>query len=96
MNPSTGLLHQDTETEAGFRHRSPVILNIASPALGSWPAFWAVTTTDTNNACDEEDIIEGYGGNGGGQPNNGSLNYGVTSHEWNQDPNGISSGDEIY
>jgi hypothetical protein len=81
---------------SGFMVPQPCYMEcrfIAPSAEGTWPAFWTCTTSDTNGYVDEEDIIEGYGGDGGGQPTNGTLNYNASSHEWGQ--TGIPSNEHI-
>jgi hypothetical protein len=62
---------------------------IAQTAPGTWPAFWVMTQDihkGLREPVDELDIIEAYGGEGPGHPN--QTGYWIASHYWNQGPNG--------
>jgi hypothetical protein len=60
---------------------------IAPNAPGTWPAFWLMTDNAVTGtgSCDELDILEGYGGEGPGEPNAYSL-FMITPHPWNYPP----------
>ena len=62
---------------------------LAQSAPGTWPAFWVLNQTK-NLPGDELDIIEAYGGQGEGNPND--TGYFVTAHYWQQKD---SEGKEI-
>ncbi len=58
---------------------------IAQSIPGTWPAFWIMTTGVRNGLdkpADELDVIEGYGGEGQGSPN--QRGYWIATHYWNQ------------
>ncbi len=62
---------------------------IAQSAPGTWPAFWIMTQDiykGLKEPVDELDIIEAYGGEGPGHPN--QKGYWIASHYWNQAPDG--------
>lgn len=64
---------------------------IGPNAIGTWPAFWLLTTPDKTKGgtqpCDEIDIVEAYGGEGPGEPNADDT-YMITPHCWNQGATG--------
>jgi len=96
---STGFLSSLHSDMSGFSMQRPLYMEcrfIAQDAPGSWPAFWTLTTNGISLSgsppCDEEDVLEAYGGDGGGNPNS-STAYSLNSHEWNQ--TGIPGGEHI-
>lgn len=89
---STGLLSSLRMDGTGFTAKAPCYFEcrfISQTAPGTWPAFW-IMTADTwkgmKTPVDELDVIEAYGGEGPGQPN--APGYEITSHYWNQGPDG--------
>jgi len=93
---STGFLSSIHSDGTGFQVKQPSYFEcrfIAGDGPGTWPSFWTLTNLSPPGESDEQDIIEGYGGDGNGMPNSGSLNYQVTSHEWGQ--TGIPPADNI-
>ena len=76
---------------SGFRVSAPCYLEcrfLGPNAIGTWPAFWLLTTEDgkvdrNDRGGDELDIIEAYGGEGPRAPNAGDT-YMITPHCWNQ------------
>ena len=88
---STGFISSLRTDGTGFWTRAPAYFEcrfIAQSAPGTWPAFWLMsfdTVLSLQAPSDELDIIEAYGGEGGGTPN-APRSYRVTSHNWNQVP----------
>lgn len=88
---TTGFISSLRTDGTGFWTRAPAYFEcrfIAQSAPGTWPAFWLMTFDNVLSLqapSDELDIIEAYGGEGGGRPN-APLSYRVTSHNWNQTP----------
>lgn len=81
---STGLLASVDMDGNGFWFKAPCYLEcrfLAQSAPGTWPAFWTLNQTK-NAPGDELDIIEAYGGQGEGNPNN--PGYFCTAHYWMQ------------
>ncbi|MEM1058464.1 MAG: family 16 glycosylhydrolase [Verrucomicrobiota bacterium] len=54
----------------------------AQSAIGTWPAFWTLTSWEDKRGTDELDIVEAYGGMGKGNPNH--PGYSIVSHFWRQ------------
>jgi hypothetical protein len=87
---STGILSSLRADNTGFKVMAPFYMEcrfIAQSAIGTWPAFWTATAPatgplDAQRPADELDVIEGYGGEGQGTPND-PFGYMVTSHTWN-------------
>lgn len=96
---SAGLISSMKSDNTGFKFQVPCYIEcrfIAPNAPGSWPAFWILSVIDNNNEpCDELDIIEGYGGEGSGEPNAKQV-YCVTPHAWNQTGAPKQLCDEFY
>ncbi len=81
---STGLLASVNMDGKGLWVKAPCYFEcrfLAQSAPGTWPAFWVLNQTE-NIAGDELDIIEAYGGQGEGNPNDSG--YYVTAHYWQQ------------
>ena len=94
---TTGLISSLKEDDTGVKAAVPCYFEcrfLAPSAPGTWPAFWIMTDYMTNRPkshngpADELDIVEGYGGEGPGQPmhsrDTSQANYRITSHFWNQ------------
>ena len=65
-------------------------------AIGSWPAFWLLSTEQPDDkGVDELDIIEAYGGEGPKEPNAGD-GYMITPHAWGQGAAGKSLEDAAF
>jgi hypothetical protein len=85
---STGIISSLHEDGSGFTAKVPCYFEcrlMAQSAPGAWPAFWTLTKGDKNSptkGCDEDDIIEAYGGQGPRNPN--FVGYAATSHFWAQ------------
>lgn len=80
---SAGLISSLKRDGSGLTAKAPCYFEcrfIAPNAIGSWPAFWLLTTS---SPCDELDIIEAYGGEGPHEPNAFDA-YMITPHCWNQ------------
>lgn len=89
---TTGLLSSLRFDGTGITVNAPCYFEarlIAQSAPGTWPAFW-VMTEDVHKGlrvpADELDVIEAYGGEGPGNPN--QRGYWIHSHYWNQAPDG--------
>jgi len=87
---SAGLISSMGNDGSGIKASAPCYFEcrfIAPNAIGTWPAFWLLTTNpdakDPKSPCDELDIIEGYGGEGPRAPNAGDK-YQIVTHFWNQ------------
>ena len=95
---TTGLISSIDEDGKGFTATAPCYFEcrfIAQSAPGTWPAFWVMTNYMLNREgyskplsvpSDELDVIEAYGGEGSGNPN--QRHYWIHSHYWNQAPDG--------
>ncbi len=89
---TTGLLSSLRKDGTGFTATVPCYFEarlIAQSAPGTWPAFWTMTTgvhKGLKTPADELDVIEAYGGEGKGNPN--QRGYWIHSHYWNQAPDG--------
>ena len=91
---SAGLISSEFDDGHGVKASAPCYFEcrfVGPNAIGTWPAFWLMTDYPAARKgglpdtapCDELDVIEGYGGEGLGEPN--SLDrYNVTPHAWNQ------------
>ncbi len=90
---SSGLLSSIGSDGTGFMTKLPCYFEcrfIAQSAPGTWPAFWVMTQNvykGLKTPADELDIIEAYGGEGPGNPNQ-RAGYHICQHRWNQGPNG--------
>jgi hypothetical protein len=84
---SAGLISSLKKDGSGITARVPCYFEcrfIGPNAIGTWPAFWLMTTGEPAiKECDEIDIIEAYGGEGPGHPN-AYDSYMITPHCWNQ------------
>jgi hypothetical protein len=97
---SSGLISSENNEGTGFKAAAPCYFEcrfIGPNARGTWPAFWLLTDympdfaagkDQSQEAVDELDIIEAYGGEtiksgGANSPNSHDL-YQVTPHAWNQ------------
>ncbi len=90
---SSGLISSLKRDGTGVTASSPCYFEcrfIGPNAIGTWPAFWLLTTANGKNGkeessspVDELDIIEAYGGEGVHEPNAYDT-YMVTPHAWNQ------------
>lgn len=89
---TTGLISSLRKDGTGFTVTAPCYFEcrfIAQSAPGTWPAFWAMTRDVYKGLkvpADEFDIIEAYGGEGKGNPN--QRGYWIASHYWNQGEDG--------
>jgi len=89
---TTGLVSSLRMDGTGFTASAPCYFEcrfVAPSAPGTWPAFWLMTTDvhkGMKEPADELDVIEAYGGEGQGQPN--QRGYWINSHYWNQGPDG--------
>jgi len=85
---STGLISSFHEDGTGVLATVPCYFEcrfMAQSAPGTWPAFWTLTQKDKDpqiKGCDEDDVIEAYGGMGPRNPN--FIGYACTSHFWAQ------------
>jgi len=80
---SSGLISSLKNDGSGVTARAPCYFEcrfIGPNAIGTWPAFWLLTT---NSPGDELDIIEAYGGEGPPEPNAFDA-YMICPHCWNQ------------
>jgi len=87
---SAGLICSLKNDGSGITAKAPCYFEcrlIGPNAIGTWPAFWLLTTGQGKTACDEIDIIEAYGGEGPREPNAGDT-YMITPHCWNQGATG--------
>ncbi|HAI12923.1 MAG TPA: hypothetical protein DCM28_14535 [Phycisphaerales bacterium] len=89
----SGLIASVDADGNGFTFKAPSYLEcrfIAQSAVGTWPAFWTLTTNylgykgpkSGKPGVDELDICELYGGLGKGNPNH--PGYSIVSHFWRQ------------
>jgi hypothetical protein len=89
---TTGLISSMGMDGTGFLATAPAYFEcrfIAQSAPGTWPAFWLMTQDvhkGLKEPADELDVIEAYGGEGPGNPN--QRGYWIHSHYWNQAPDG--------
>ena len=89
---TTGLISSLRFDGTGVTANAPCYFEcrfLAQSAPGTWPAFWVMTTgvaKGLKEPSDELDVIEAYGGEGPGNPN--QRGYWIASHYWNQGPNG--------
>lgn len=89
---TTGLLSSLRMDGTGITANAPCYFEcrfISQSAPGTWPAFWVMTKgvhKGLKEPADELDVIEAYGGEGKGNPN--QRGYWIASHYWNQGPNG--------
>lgn len=89
---TTGLISALRFDGTGITVKAPCYFEVrflAQSAPGTWPAFWVMTESvhkGLREPADELDIIEAYGGEGSGNPN--QRGYWVASHYWNQGPDG--------
>ncbi len=89
---TTGLLSSLRFDGTGFKVCAPAYFEcrfIAQSAPGTWPAFWVMTEgvhKGLKVPADELDVIEAYGGEGPGNPN--QRGYWIHAHYWNQAPDG--------
>jgi hypothetical protein len=89
---TTGLISSLRFDGTGFTATAPCYFEcrfLAQSAPGTWPAFWVMTKgvyKGLKEPADELDVIEAYGGEGPGNPN--QRGYWIASHYWNQGPNG--------
>lgn len=89
---TTGLIASMRKDGTGITFKVPLYAEcrfIAQSAPGTWPAFWTMTTGVQKGLkvpADELDVIEAYGGEGSGAPN--QRGYWIHSHYWNQAPDG--------
>src|SRR5690606_34242292 len=89
---TTGLISSIGKDGTGFTANAPAYFEcrfIAQSAVGTWPAFWLMTQDvhkGLKEPADELDVIEAYGGEGSGAPN--QRGYWIHSHYWNQAPDG--------
>lgn len=78
---------------SGITARAPCYFEcrfLGPNAIGTWPAFWLLTTESKDKktpGVDELDIIEAYGGEGPREPNAFDT-YMITPHAWNQGVSG--------
>jgi len=80
---SSGLISSMKNDGSGITAKAPCYLEcrfIGPNAIGTWPAFWLLSTTSPG---DELDIIEAYGGEGPHEPNADDT-YMICPHCWNQ------------
>jgi len=89
---TTGLISSVSMKGEGITAKAPCYFEcrfIAPNAPGSWPAFWIITNRIGEGVrfSDELDVMEGYGGEGKGNPTPGGK-YFVTTHYWSQGPGG--------
>jgi beta-glucanase (GH16 family) len=101
---STGSLTSEKWDGSGFHTTTPTSYfecrMLCPDAIGSWPAFWMMTSNDYKNnnptTCDEIDVIEGYGTNANlphasiHQWGYGNVHEGVTA-----DMSAIGAGGDI-
>lgn len=81
----SGLIASVNMDGEGIWVKAPAYLECrftAQSAIGTWPAFWTITTLDKGIPGDELDIVEAYGGVGKGNPNH--IGYSIVSHFWMQ------------
>ena len=90
---SSGLLSSLKNDGSGITARAPCYFEcrfLGPNAIGTWPAFWLLTTESKDKktpGVDELDIIEAYGGEGPREPNAFDT-YMITPHAWNQGVSG--------
>ncbi len=80
---SSGLISSMKNDGSGITVKAPCYFEcrfIGPNGIGTWPAFWLLSTTSPG---DELDIIEAYGGEGPHEPNAFDT-YMITPHCWNQ------------
>jgi hypothetical protein len=92
---SAGIISSVFPDRRGFMVTPPCYFEcrfVAPNAPGSWPAFWLLSVKDNfndgNEANDELDIIEAYGGEGPGSPN-AKDKYMISNHAWKQTGEGL-------
>jgi hypothetical protein len=89
---TTGLISSLRKDGTGLTFKVPFYAEcrfIAQSSPGTWPAFWTMTTgvaKGLKTPADELDVIEAYGGEGSGAPN--QRGYWIHAHYWNQAPDG--------
>ena len=80
---SSGLISSLKNDGSGITAKAPCDFEcrfIGPNAIGTWPAFWLLSTKSPG---DELDIIEAYGGEGPREPNAFDT-YMICPHRWNQ------------
>jgi hypothetical protein len=80
---SSGLISSLKNDGTGITAKAPCYFEcrfFGPNAIGTWPAFWLLSTTSPG---DELDIIEAYGGEGPREPNAFDT-YMICPHCWNQ------------
>jgi hypothetical protein len=80
---SSGLISSMKNDGSGITAKAPCYYEcrfIGPNAIGTWPAFWLLSTKSPG---DELDIIEAYGGEGPREPNAFDT-YMICPHCWNQ------------
>jgi hypothetical protein len=80
---SSGLISSLKNDGSGITAKAPCYFEcrfIGPNAIGTWPAFWLLSTQSPG---DELDIIEAYGGEGPREPNAFDT-YMICPHCWNQ------------
>ncbi len=89
---TTGLISSLRKDGTGLTFTVPFYAEcrfVAQSSPGTWPAFWTMTQgvhKGLREPADELDVIEAYGGEGSGAPN--QRGYWIHSHYWNQAPDG--------
>lgn len=85
---TTGLISSLRSDGTGFLAHCPAYFEcrfVAPSAPGTWAAVWLLSYNGSSfsGSTDELDIIEAYGGEGGGTPN-APKSYFINTHNWNQ------------
>ncbi len=85
---SSGIICSVKSDGSGIKATVPCYFEcrfIGPNVIGTWPGYWLLTDnlSNTNQPCDELDILEAYGGEGPGHPNAKDI-YMITPHAWSQ------------
>lgn len=89
---STGLISSLRLDGTGITAKAPCYFEcrfVAQNSIGTWPAFWVMTTgvhKGLKEPADELDVIEAYGVRDRNHQNN--TGYMIASHYWNQGADG--------
>lgn len=97
---ATGLISSTHRDGSGFSVKAPCYFEcrmLCPNAIGSWPAFWLLTShtpPSLRTPTDELDTIEAYGLEDLDHQN--QVGYYMTSHRWNQDKHETIDPEAFY